>query len=174
MKRTATKRRLRGIVMVSTIAGALIQPVGLAHATGVEKIGPWAVVTHDKAGGAKDVAAIVSDSGSKLGLAIRCIDASLSVALVPLSDDGLFGAARRTSVLSLQPDDRPAAEARGVVGDDHAVHLQSPAPLLALVLAARRLTVSAWAGNGNAVAGRFDLAEGRRALVDLIEGCPGG
>jgi hypothetical protein len=100
MKRDASKRGFRGVVAASVLMGALILPAGLAHATGIEKIGPWSVVTYDKADGARDVAAIVSDSGSKLGLAIRCVDASLSIALVPLSDDLLFGTARRASLLS--------------------------------------------------------------------------
>jgi hypothetical protein len=174
MKRDASKRGFRGVVAASVLMGALILPAGLAHATGIEKIGPWSVVTYDKADGARDVAAIVSDSGSKLGLAIRCVDASLSIALVPLSDDLLFGTARRASLLSVQPDAGPAAEMEGVVGEDHAVHLQSPAPLLTLVLGAKRLSVSAPAANGNDVSGRFDLTEGRRTLIDLARRCPGG
>lgn len=174
MSRAGARPILRCVAVALGIGAALIQLSGFAQASGVKTIGPWAVITHDKEDGRKDVAAIVSGKGSPFGLAIRCIDANLSVALVPLNDQGLFGAARRSAALSLQPDARAPTAADGVVGDDHAIHVPSPAPLLKLVLATARLIVSAPASNGNAVSATFDLTASRRALADLVQRCPDG
>lgn len=174
MRRAGVRPILRCIAGVSGIGVALIQLSGFAQASGVKTIGPWAVVTHDKEDGRKDVAAIVSGKGSPFGLAIRCIDANLSVALVPLNDEGLFGAAPRNAALLLQPDALGPSDVDGVVGDDHAIHVPSPAPLVKLVLATARLVISAPASNGNTVSATFDLTGSRRALADLVEHCPGG
>ena len=167
-------RSLCRIAVFSGILVALTQAASFAQVSGVKTIGPWAVVTHDKANGHKDVAAIVSGKKSSFGLAIRCIDAKLSIALVPLKDEGLFGATRRSATLSLQPDAHPSSAIDGVVGDDHAIHLPSPTGLLKLVLATARLVVSVPAADGNAVSATFDLTASRRALADLVQHCPGG
>jgi hypothetical protein len=58
------------------LAGVLVvfQAAHPAEASGTRQIGPWAVVTYDRADGRKDVAAIASDLDATIGLAVRCID----------------------------------------------------------------------------------------------------
>ena len=165
---------LRRIAVLTAVLVALILPASFAHASGVKTIGPWAVVTHDKADGRKDVAAIVSGKKSPFGLAVRCFEAHLSAARVPLTEERLFGPTRRSATLALQPDARPSSAIDGVVGDDHAIHLSSPMPLLELVLATARLVVSVPAANGDIASATFDLTASRRALADLVRHCPGG
>lgn len=174
MSRAGVRPVLRCIAAALEIWVALVPLSSFAQASGVKTIGPWAVITHDKEDGSKDIAAIVSGKGSPFGLAIRCIDANLSVALVPLNEERLFGAAGRNAALSLLPDARAPSALDGVVGDDHAIHVPSPAPLLKLVLATARLVVSAPASNGNAVSATFDLTASQRALADIVQRCFGG
>ncbi|QEL22767.1 hypothetical protein FQV39_09465 [Bosea sp. F3-2] len=61
----------------------------------------------------------------------------------------------------------------GVIGDDHAILLEAPAPVLKLVLAYTRLVISAPAANGSAISSSLDLAMSGRALEDLMKHCPG-
>lgn len=160
---------------VSLSAGAILLMMSavLGQATGIRKAGHWTVITYDKPDGRKDVAAIVAAPRAPFGLGLRCIDGNLSAALIPLRDEQLFGAARRMAVLSLRPDDQALTEMDGVVGDDHAILLKAPGPVLRLVLASRRLVVSAPAANGSTRSSSLDLSMSGAALDDLIKHCPG-
>ncbi|CAN7667812.1 hypothetical protein LJR009_006114 [Bosea sp. LjRoot9] len=152
----------------------LFQSIGAVQATGTRKVGPFVVITNDKLDGRKDVAAIVSGPGAPFGLAIRCIDATLSVALVPLRDEGLFGARGRTAAVSVQPAGRAATEMAGRVTEDRALYLAAPAPMLGLVLATQQMAVSVPDATGAPAEARFDLRLAKRALADLIGNCPAG
>jgi hypothetical protein len=152
----------------------LSQAIGTVQATGTRKVGPFAVITNDKPDGRKDVAAIVSGPGAPFGLAMRCIDATLSVALVPLKGEGLFGARGRTAAVSVQPRGRAASEMAGRVAEDRALYLAAPAPMLGLVLATQRMVVSVPDAAGAATEASFDLRLAGRALVDLVGNCPAG
>ncbi len=163
----------RGALLLGIIA-LLSQAIGAVQATGTRKVGPFAVITNDKADGRKDVAAIVSGPGAPFGLAIRCIDATLSIALVPLRDEGLFGARGRSAAVSVQPTGRAASEMAGRVTEDRALYLTAPAPMLGLVLATQHMAVSVPDATGAAVEVRFDLRLAERALVDLVANCPAG
>ena len=109
-------------------------------------------------------------ASARLGLRLRAL---LSAALIPLNDDRLFGSPRRTATLALRPDDRAPTDMDGVIGDDHAILLEAPAPVLKLVLACTRLVISAPAANGSAISSSLDLAMSGRALEDLMKHCPG-
>ncbi|SFJ56124.1 hypothetical protein SAMN05216304_109194 [Bosea sp. OK403] len=159
---------LLGVVVLLSLA------IGTVQATGTRKVGPFAVITNDKPDGRKDVAAIVSGPGAPFGLAMRCIDATLSVALVPLKGEGLFGARGRTAAVSVRPTGRAASEMAGRVAEDHALYLAAPAPMLGLVLATQHMSVSVPDATGAAVEARFDLRLAERALVDLVGNCPAG
>lgn len=174
MSRAGSTSLLCCVAGVFGIGLVLIQLSDFAQASGVKRIGPWVVIAHDKEDGRKDVAAIVSGKNSPFGLAIRYIDANLSLALVPLNDEQLFGAPRHSATLLLQPDAQEPSAVDGVVGDDRAIYVPSPAPLVKLVHATARLVVSASTSNGSAVSATFDLTASRRALVDLVRGCPDG
>ena len=161
----------RGALLLSIIA-LLFQSPGIGQATGTRTIGPFAVITNDKPDGRKDVAVIVSGPGAPFGLAMRCIDATLSVALVPLRDEGLFGIRGRTAAVSVQPAGRAATEMAGRVTEDRALHLAAPAPMLGLVLATQHMAVSVPDATGATAEARFDLRLAERALVDLVGNCP--
>jgi hypothetical protein len=160
--------------LVLGVAVLLLQSIGAVQATGTKKIGPFAVITNDKPDGRKDVAAIVSGPGAPFGLAIRCIDATLSVALVPLKGEGLFGTRGRIATVSVQPVGRAATEMAGRVAEDRALFFAAPAPMLGLVLATDRMAVSVLDATGAAAEARFDLRLAGRALVDLVRNCPTG
>ncbi|MDR6871159.1 hypothetical protein J2Y55_002167 [Bosea sp. BE125] len=160
----------RGALLLGVVA-LLFQSIGAVQATGTRKVGPFTVITNDKPDGRKDVAAIVSGPGAPFGLAIRCIDATLSVALVPLRDEGLFGTSGRTAAVSVQPTGRAPTEMAGRVTEDRAFHLAAPAPMLGLVLATENMAVSVPDAAGAAAEARFDLRLAERALVDLVGNC---
>jgi hypothetical protein len=170
MRRSVVKRA----ALLLGIIAPLFQSVGAAQATGTRTIGPFAVITNDKPDGRKDVAAIVSGPGAPFGLAVRCIDATLSVALVPLKGEGLFGARGRTAAVSIQPAGRAASEMAGRVAEDRALYLAAPAPMLELVLATEHMAVSVPDATGAALEARFDLRLAGRALADLVGNCPAG
>ncbi len=146
--------------------------VAPGHATGIRKIGPWAVITYDRPDGSRDAAVVVSARRMPFGLALRCIDGNLSAALIPQSDDRLFGPSRRAVTLSFQPDGQAETELEGAVGDEHSILLKAPAPVMKLILASRKLVVSVSAVNGGSISSSLDLAMGRRALADLVKHCP--
>lgn len=162
----------RGALLLGGVA-LLLQSMGTAQATGTRTIGPFAVITNDKADGRKDVAAIVSGPGAPFGLALRCIDATLSVALVPLRGEGLFGARGRIAAVSIRPAGQEAREMAGRVAEDRALYLSAPAPMLELVLATEQMAVLVPDAMGGATEARFDLRLAERALVDLVGNCPG-
>lgn len=152
----------------------LAVPAQPVQASGTKKVGDWVVITNDREGGRKDVAAVLSDRGSGVGLAIRCIDARLSIALLPLNDEGLFGRAGRAAASFVQAAGEPAIEVTGSVGPDRAVHVSAPAPLLELVLAASDIAILVPRPEQRPVEASFDLTSGPAALADLARQCPGG
>jgi hypothetical protein len=163
---------IKPVALLLGVVVLLFQAIGAVQATGTRTIGPFAVITNDKPDGRKDVAAIVSGPGAPFGLAMRCIDAALSVALVPLKGEGLFGARGGAATVSVQPTGRAATEMAGRVAEDRALYLAAPAPMLELVLATQHMAVSVPDATGAAVEARFDLRLAGRALVDLVANCP--
>ncbi|HEV7259523.1 MAG TPA: hypothetical protein VGN82_17215 [Bosea sp. (in: a-proteobacteria)] len=153
---------------------SLVMPVVSAQATGTAKVGPWVMITYDKPDGRRDAAAVVSAPRMPFAVGLRCIDGKLSVALIPQADDRIFGTARRGVTLSLQADERAPVEVDGTVGAEHAILLQPQAlaPTLQLVLASRRIVISAPAASGQAVSSSLDLAMADRALADVVKHCP--
>ncbi|WNJ88409.1 hypothetical protein [Bosea sp. 685] len=162
----------RGALLLGVVL--LLQSIGAVQASGTRTIGPFAVITNDKPDGRKDVAAIVSGPGASFGLAMRCIDATLSVALVPLKDEGLFGIRGHIAAVSVRPTGHAASEMAGRVAEDRALYLAAPAPMLGLVLATERMAVSVPDAAGAATEASFDLRLAGRALVDLVGNCPAG
>lgn len=150
----------------------LISAVMPAMASGTRNVGPWAVVTYDKLDGHKDVAAILSDADSRLGLAVRCIDKKLSVILVPLKDDIAFKASSGLISVLVQADDGPGVEARGNVAADHSLHLSPPGPVLRQVLEGSWLKVSVPIGDERFLPVSFGLEAAPAALSDLERECP--
>ncbi|GAU80592.1 hypothetical protein [Bosea sp. BIWAKO-01] len=167
---TAAKR-LRAMFRLgaSLVLALSVLPV---QASGTKKVGNWVVITNDRQGGRKDVAAVLSDREAQVGLAIRCIEANLSIAFLPLNNDGLFGKAGRAAASFVQADGQPAVELAGSVGVDRAVQVSRPAPLLGLILSAAEIGVLVPAQGGGAVSASFDLASGRSALAELVGQCP--
>ncbi|POR45125.1 hypothetical protein [Bosea psychrotolerans] len=161
----------RGMLSLGVVV-LLFQAIGAVQATGTRKVGPFVVITNDKPDGRQDVAVIVSGPGAPFGLAIRCIDATLSVALVPLKDEGLFGARGRSAAVSVRPAGHEAREMAGRIAEDRALYLAAPAPMLGLVLATQHMAVSVLDAAGAAVETRFDLRLAERALGDLVGNCP--
>lgn len=143
-------------------------------ASGTRQVGSWVVVSHDKADGRMDVAAITSEPDAPFGIAIRCIGGKLSAALVPLRDDGLFGARNRIAPISIRPLDRGWTETTGWVADDRGLHLAAPAPLLAIALTAEHMAISVSASHGPSVEASFELRATTQALADLVRACPAG
>jgi len=167
---TAAKR-LRAVfgLGASLVLALSAMPV---QASSTKKVGNWVVITNDRQGGRKDVAAVLSDREAHVGLAIRCIEASLSIAFLPLNNDGLFGKAGRAAASFVQADGQPAVELAGAVGADRAVHVARPASLLGLILGGAEMSVLIPAQGSGAVSADFDLASGRSALAELVGQCP--
>ncbi|MDB5593457.1 MAG: hypothetical protein JWM36_418 [Hyphomicrobiales bacterium] len=154
-------------------AAMVLFPAALpALASGTRTVGPWTVVTYDKPDGRKDVAAILSDSDSRLGLAVRCIDQKLSVMLVPLKNDTPFEASTGVRTVLVQADEGPSVEARGNVGAERSLTLSPPGPLLARVLEGAWLKVSVPIGDGRFRPVVFALEAAPAALADLVTECP--
>lgn len=167
---TASKRLRAALRLGASLALALsAMPV---QASGTKKVGNWVVITNDGQGGRKDVAAVLSDREAQVGLAIRCIEAKLSIAFLPLNNDGLFGKPGRAAASFVQADGRPAVELAGAVGADRAVQVSRPAPLLRLILNAAEMGVLVPAQGSGAVSAGFDLANSRSALAELVGQCP--
>jgi hypothetical protein len=161
------------LVRACLSAAMILFPAALpAMASGTRTVGPWAVVTYDKPDGRKDVAAILSDSNARLGLAVRCIDKSLSVILVPLKDDASFKASSGVTTVLVQADEGPGVEARGNVGTDRSLYLSPPGPLLRRVLEGTWLKVSVPIGDERFRPVLFGLEAAPAALADLVTECP--
>ncbi len=167
---TAAKR-LRAMLRLG--AGLVLAlPAIPVQASGTKRIGNWVVITNDRQGGRQDVAAVLSDREAQVGLAIRCIEASLSIAFLPLNNDGLFGRVGRAAASFVQADGQAAVELAGSVGADRAVQVARPASLLGLILGGAEMSVLIPVQGNGAVSAGFDLANSRSALAELVGQCP--